>query len=463
MRLFLLIILVATLGLNSCRQRIETIPPLSAPLLQEELARLPGNALLIIPKPDRILVLCDNGALIETPSGRKLLDLNQTISKAFLVQPDHLVIQSDKRIAEVFIKPGEVVMNPLPLPGNARLLTASASGLVYAHKDRLIWASLNGLKTTDLKENPEHFLTVLENGDQRIQLFCNDTVYSKRYADKEFRKTSLDRRLDFPPTLIGRHIWAMDSQRRLLKYRNDDLTLLWSRDLDHKLLFAPVSGQRESFLITHSATLLAVNERGTQAWYAYLGGLPLSAPLLIDQRIAVPVRVRETVQLRIYDRHGRLLADHPLGEDAQAPFLLQDDRLLYLGRAQDKTPTLQQASTLFAVSSNLAAMSQVPKDTLLPIEVSSINLIRPSHKLTINDSGKKTVWTAQIGPLERKTPVWKPEQAGNYTLLIETDSQNHSTLQLETPFTVFDRTALFRPSLDKYLQYILRQEDDRKP
>ncbi len=455
MKLHLAIIILLSLCFCSCRHRIESIPPLSPPLALSELCILPNPAILFFSLGKSIYILSENGTLLEIPSGKKRLALNQPIINAVRVTPDRFLIQTETQLAEVTVSADEASLKPLKLQDNARLLAASESSLAFTLQDRLYWAPLNTLAAEETDIDPQDLLVLTEIGTGNIRLICRDAIYTRQPGQNGFTKTALGLRLTPPVSLIDDQLWAMDQDRRLLRYRLNDQSLVWARHMDHVLLFPMTKNLNRFLAITRSSAMLAVNDNGTQAWYAALGGLALAPPLIVGRRIAIPVRIRDAVQLRIYDSNGVHIIDHPLGENPEPPFMSSGDTLFYVTRERDKSQKLHQASTLFNVSSSLLAKARIPQHSLFPIEVKSTNLIEPNHRLTISNTSGEILWSAQIAPFDQHSPVWKAEHTGDYTLQVETSSRDQDILRSEIPFTVFDRKEMFRKALSTYLRYIL--------
>lgn len=442
----------AALCLCSCRSRIETVPPLTAPLDQTELSALPDSVLLFLPVQGVLYTLCENGSLIEIPSGRKRLDLAQTVRTAIPVDGDRLLIQTDSQTVEIGFSGEEVSLRRLPLPGNALLTAACPGGLLYNLQDRLFWLSKDDQKPLDTGISAKEFLALREHPGRGIDLLSSRAVLNRAPGKKDFESKEWTTPLAGPASFSDRYLWVMTKDRRLRKYHSDDFTLVWEKKMDHQLQYPVVESGDLSLAVTRSSSMTAIRTNGTQVWYVSFGALPLTPPLILGERILVPVRFREQVLLKVYDRRGGLLAEHPLKGLPQPPFLLEKEGLVFCGKNENRELKLFRVSTLHQVSGSIRPKSRLPKGELVPIELTVVNLIKPEHRLSIIDRGGTVVWSARISSTDSQAPVWKPELAGDYVLRIETDSRGLRTLVRETPFSVYDREQLIRSALDRFLR-----------
>jgi len=432
---------------------------MTAPLEKSELVSLPDSAILILPVQEHLFTLCENGSLIETPSGNKRLDLNQTIRMAVPIGPGRFLIQSESQTAEVDVSNSGVSLRPLQLPEAIRLVAACPSGLIYSLQDRLWWLSFEDGKRVETGIDAQDFLALREHKDKRIRLLCRTVILTRLPGQTAFEAKNLTVPLEGPAVMTDSHLWATDADHRLRKYRLDDFSLVWEKQMDHQILYPVVEFENLALAVTRSSTMAAIKANGTQVWYVSFGGLPLCPPLILEKRIIVPVRIRDSVHLKIYDHRGGLLAEHPLGVQPQPPFLLDAESLVFSDRDEDRKLKLFRASTLFDVRSSIPPKAEFPKGALLPIELTSINLIKPEHRLSIVDKTGNTVWSAQVDSSGSQIPVWKPEIAGSYILRIESLSHNRPVLTRETSFTVYDQEQLMNAALDQFLKKFFPNPD----
>lgn len=440
------------IAMTSCRPRPERILPFTPPLQQQVITPLPDPVLLLFSLSDQSYTLTRKGTLIESPSGKTRLDLGQTVRRAIRHRNDGLLLQMEKQLLEITIKADETELRPLNLPQTALLMDACSSGLVILENNRLKWMALSDPEPQDTDIDPGDFLSLQQDSRETPWLICRHGLYFKKKDQPHFQKQEMTSSLEPPIAIIGRTLWAMTKGRHLLKYNLDRLSPSWIKELDHEMLFEPVVFGKQILLVTRSALLMALSEQGSQLWFASLGGIPLSPPLTMDEQILLPVRIRDKAILQTYDPRGRLRRESTLGETPDPPFLLLGDAFIYSSRGAEKKLELRAASTQYASTPSIKGGAKLPQDALIPISVSSTNLIEPNHTLTIRNEAGESVWSAQIGPQNPTSPVWKAQGAGRYTLHLESTSKNRPPMASQTPFTVFDRRELFRSALNLFLR-----------
>ena len=75
-------------------------------------------------------------------------------------------------------------------------------------------------------------------------------------------------------------------------------------------------------------------------------------------------------------------------------------------------------------------------------ELKPVNLIRPTHHIRILDSQKKTVLDKKINWTDKPRFVWIPQNAGTYSLIMDSSAQNISGIRLEEKLDIIDSQKL---------------------
>lgn len=468
MKLPLTIALVPLLWLTACQPRIQEIAPFSPPLSQTVLTPLSAPAVQILTVEDRIFVLTEAGTLLEHPDGKTRLSLGHPVRTSFILSPERLVVQTDVSTVLLFITADEAGLQPLPLAPDIRLLGAVGSGLVYSQAQGTHWLNLTDLQSTPLPFTAEDYLGIQEMADHTIYLIGRREILISRENQPLFQeKIGLTVPVSLHPAIINHRLWAMDSEHNLLCQQLVPARLLWKKRLDHDLIQPVKEHGRLIMTLTRSATMLALHANGSQAWYVSLGGPPLCQPVSIGRRIAIVARIREAAHLLIYDQDGRLMNDEILDSLPGAPVVFHQEALIYTARSSDLLDQLVSASTRFDVTAPLKSEEQIHLGRRIPFELTSVNLIKPEHRLSIVDENQKIVWESRIGAGSQLPPVWTADHIGSFRLLIETTSRSHPPIKQEIPFTVFDLQEKIRRIRALFINELIKKsakkKDDHNP
>jgi hypothetical protein len=445
--------LIPFIWLTACQPRIPEIAPFADPLAARTLAELAEPAVQILPLKDRLYVLTEGGTLLELPDKRKRLDLGHPVTASAILPPDRMLVLSEGRALLLTISTNEASLQPLSLPPDISLHGAVGRGFVYARKNHLFWYDLKHQRSDPLPGPAEDILGIQEEPDGTVYLIGRQNILFQRTGTTGFLgKIVLPSPIEYHPVIAKNELWAMNADRYLLRYRLYPFSLVWKKRLDHILHMPPVRLHSLLLATTLSSTLLALRPSGSQAWYASLGGLPLCPPSLIDDRIAVVVRVRETVRLLIFDLNGQRIFDHLLGEQPGSPFVFHGETLIFNGRSEGRTNRLVGTSTRFDATPPLSPGDRIPLGKRIPIQMTVTNLLKAEHDLAILNQRDETIWNAHIGPQNLRPPVWTAVSSGEFRLLVETRSQGRPPLTQSIPFTVYDLTQQIRTVRDAFLR-----------
>ncbi|MCK4765163.1 MAG: hypothetical protein KAW12_23390 [Candidatus Aminicenantes bacterium] len=450
-KFILLLIFPALIFCFSCRQKIETIPEITASLTDETIYELKSETspAALIENNKELLLLSLKGELFRLDAEKKtlaaLLNCGTDIEAGIFRQGGFAVLkqQGAENYILLNLSKGQIAKK-IENTEIGRVIGIDSRLLVFELKNELIFFdyAAGKIETKVALEKDEQLFNCEFSGSLAAVLSTRK-LYIKRRGGVSIETRQLRNGSVSGFLLDGKFIYFGSAERELVKLSIGSGKSKWRVKLPVLLKFRPYKAGKYILITPEDNNIYFFNGSGSLRWWRSFDSPQAFPAVVMEKNAAVFLMNREfrwkNNKIRFYNYKKKDVVSYKFKYSIESAPVYLEDYIYVLCRDEDKESNyIARIGNKYDVAIEIDPEKVKALGKSIEFTLKPINLIEPGAKVTIFDAGEKSVFSKEIVAGAELDFVWMPEKTGRYKLTASINAKNKQGIEVKKSFRVID-------------------------
>jgi outer membrane protein assembly factor BamB len=445
-----------------CGKKIVTVSEVSTDVESKPVFNVENDDKLVKvgSNTDNIVLFYEDGKIISYKakdfSKKARFQVVAGIKKPIKEYGDIVVFKDNNGIIHLFdMKKMEVVYTLKKTVKN--IIFADKELMVYGKEKKITIYNYIEEKVSDIVNVKFDSLSDCIVYENKILLCSADKVFEFSKPLKKIINHNLRHESDSGFLIYDDSLYYCSKDMELIRFNLKNDKIVWKLKLPSKIVYKPLRAGRYIGVLLRDYNVYFYNKNGSLYWWEKLGTAPFLQPVGMNENIAVSLRPKVKPSIKFFNIKEKKTLNYQLTYPFNNYFFCNGGIYTVSSDDYGNLTEISKIENKYAVDVKILPKSALVKNKTVEFVLKAINLIKPSFKITIFGSDKKSVFSYEIGKEEPQTFIWLPKNEGDFELIIEACSENKEVITQKIEFNVLNINKMLN---DYYYKLFLENAID---